>query len=130
MKNLKECFNYKQIFEQPTKIRKLGWFTFTNGIVISRFVLAVVVALLMYLLFNGLILFINSLMSGLIYVIYTYVPYKVSGWILAANTDGQRLDRYLLDLFLYLIQIAIPKRAFCQDEIVESSKEVIFEEID
>lgn len=126
----KNCYNYKQIFEQKTKIRKVWFFTFTNGIDISRFVLAVFIALLMFAFFNGLILFLDSLLKGLIYVIYLFVPYKVSGWIMNARTDGQSLSRYLKDLALYLMQVVIPKRAFCDAEAVELSENIVFEKVD
>lgn len=64
------------------------------------------------------------------YVIYVFVPYKLSRMIFSAKSDGQRLSSYLKDLFFYYVQIVWPKQAFCQDEPVNLSNKTVFELIE
>lgn len=127
---MKVCYNYKSLFEEPVKVRKFLWIPLAVGMELSLLVLAGVIALLMYIFFNGLILFINDMLAGSMYIIYVFVPYKLSRMIFSAKSDGQRLPSYLKDLLFYYVQIAWPKQAFCQDEPVNLSYKTVFESVE
>lgn len=127
---MKVCYNYKSLFEEPVKVRKILWIPLAVGIELSLLVLAGVIVLLMYVFFNGCILFINDMLPGSMLVIYIFVPYKLSKVIFSAKSDGQKLPLYLKDLFLYYMQIVWAKKCFCQDEPVELSKQMVFESVE
>ena len=127
---MKVCYNYKSMFEERSKFRKILWIPLTNGIDISLVVSGVGIAIVMFVFFNGLILFLNQYLRGIIYVIYGFVPYKVAKMIFSAKTDGQKLHYYLRDMFLYYVQIVLPKRLFCQDQSVEINNQVVFEAVE
>lgn len=126
---MKECYDFKPMFDAPVKLRKIWFFTIPTGISLARVVSILVIVGLMYLLFNGVLLFLDSILHGIRLVAFLYVPYKLSGWLLDARTDGQRLSRYFLDLMSFVFLILIPKRSFCQDEGVHLSNTIIFEEV-
>ncbi|MHC5250709.1 TcpE family conjugal transfer membrane protein [Enterococcus sp. HY326] len=124
---MKQCYNYKYIFDEPAKIRKLWKITLPVALPLARFMIMVVVIAILYIFFRGVIEFLNSLLGGLQYLIYLGVPWIISGVILKLNPDGQKLHWYLFDLGKFMFLIFLPKKKFCQDEVVHLPKKVVFQ---
>lgn len=124
---MKQCYNYKYIFDEPAKLRKLWKLTLPMAIPLARFISFSITLLLLFVCFRGVISFLGSILHGIQYVIYVVVPWVVSGVLLKLNPDGQKLHWYLWDLCKFVVLIYIPKKTFCQDEVVRLPKRVLFE---
>ena len=119
LKNLKNCFNYKKVFDDSIKIRQFGKLSLPMAVPLNRLILSAFLLLILYVFFKTPISWIDSLFHGLKFVMYLGIPYYISGVIVRLNPDGQKLHWYLVDLFYYLLFIRLPNKDFCQDEMIE-----------
>lgn len=127
---MKEVYNYKQVFDDQIRIRHIWNITLPVAISLNRVLLWAFFCGFLYVGCEGLIARLNEIFGGARLVIYAVVPYYLSGKITAWNPDGQKLFVYLKDVLFYLVFIKLPKRAYCNEEIVTDQKPVLFEKIE
>lgn len=126
---MKNTFNYKNVFNHPVTLYRIGDFSLPFGIGLSR----VIIALLIFLFMLAFRDFFNALafISGLQIVMYIGIPYFLSGYILKDRKSGKKIHHEIYDLFNYFFSIYIPKKKFANDQEVLYSdvKKVTFEDV-
>lgn len=121
---MKQCFNYKKIFDDPIRVRKFGKLSLPMAVPVNRIILSVVILLFIFTFFKHLITWINSILPGIKFVLYLGLPYYISGIIVHLNPDGQKLHWYLIDISQYYFFIRLPNKIFFKDEMIEKLTEI------
>ncbi|MHC5216828.1 TcpE family conjugal transfer membrane protein [Enterococcus sp. LJL128] len=126
----KQTFNYEKIMNEPIKVQQVTktWYL-RKPFEIRRGVSMVVIALTLFIIFRELIFFINSLMPGLMYVIYFGIPYFLTENLFKLKFEHKKPLVYLTDLLSYYLNIFLPKKKYCNDEATSLSKTIVFEEV-
>ncbi|GGJ77657.1 TcpE family conjugal transfer membrane protein [Virgibacillus salexigens] len=126
---MKNTYNYKNVFNHPVTLYRIGDFSLPFGIGLARTIIAIVIFLIM-LIFRD---FFNALafISGLQIVMYIGIPFFLSGYIMKDRKSGKKVHYELYDLFHYFFTIYIPRKKFANDEEVlyTDMKKVTFEEV-
>lgn len=126
---MRNTFNYKNVFNHPITLYRIGKLSMPFGIGLARTVVMASIFLLM-LLFKD---FFNALafMDGMQLVMYAGIPYFLSGYITKDRRSGKKVHHELYDLFHYFFTIYIPKKKFANDEEVlyTNVNKVTFEDV-
>lgn len=113
----KETYNYKEVFDQPLKVKQLTKdFALPFFVPVAKIVIFVVTFLILLAFFKDIISALNNVISGLHLVIYVGVPYLVANNLMKIHPNGKKLHYFLYDLGAYYFTILLPKKKFCHDE--------------
>ncbi|MDA2637897.1 TcpE family conjugal transfer membrane protein [Bacillus cereus] len=115
---MKEYFNLKEVFGHPITIYKFGKYRLPFGIGLMRIIVGIAILLGM-LVFRNFFLAFDHLMRGFSLLLFTGIPYFVSGYLVKKTYEGKKIHNYIWDLGWYLFHVYAGKKRFCQDEVVE-----------
>lgn len=126
---MKNTYNYKNAFNHPVTLYRIGDFSLPFGIGLARTVIGLLIFFIM-LAFRD---FFNALafIDGLQLVMYLGIPFILSGYIMKDRKSGKKIHHEIYDLFTYFFTIYFPKKTFSNDQEVlySNTKKVTFEEV-
>lgn len=114
---MNNAFNFKQVFEHPIVLYRLGKFTLPFGINLVRIILFLAIFLLM-LIFHRAVNFLFVWVNGMEAAVYLIIPFFLSNALLKVEKDGKKIHRFLSDFIKYVFTIYLPKRKYCNDQEV------------
>lgn|SRR5699024_4653816 len=124
---MKNEYNFKQVFEHPVVLYRMGKLVLPFGISLARVVLMFTIFIIMIMFRNTINMIIphNAQL-----IVFTAVPYLLSTLLLKFRKDGKKIHHFLYDFFQYLFTVYIPKRKYCNDqEVLYTNQKITFEPI-
>lgn len=118
----KEVYNYKQVFDTPITIRRLYKdYTLPFSVSVSR--IAIMVGTLLFLLlFRQAIAALNQVFSGASVLIYVFLPWLTSKYLMRVKPNGKKLHEFLWDFAPFVWSAYVTKETYCQHQAIRYIK--------
>lgn len=114
---MKNTTNYQKVFSFPIVLYRLGDLRLPFGIPLARVgLMALLIAILF--LFRDVVHAIGSLIPGMTLLIYTVLPFWLSGYLVKDIFQGKKLHLFIRDFLVFYFSFVWKKKRIANDQEV------------